>query len=416
MRRFLTPLLLFIGVFLAEQLLQEYTFFYQEFDGLFLWSTDYLSQMFRSSLPLSGIIGDFLTQFFRYRFVAPALSALEVVLVFLLVRSILARFRMGWDVLAGFPACAAWLAIAFAPTAKTGVAILLFLIPVFLLSRLLPKRETRPLKGWAEVAGTVVLIVGVGLFLSLNPRISSREKTATLRTAVATSDWDTVLSVATPEAVQEDRSMLPFALMALGLKGQIGDRIFDYNIQSQDDFDMNEQEDSYVSLFFRGFLYDNLQCPNEAVHNFFQLATVQRHGQSFLVLRQLVADHYKQGNFTLARKYLAILSKSSCHGRFIRYYEDLLKNGTPQAADSLEFRKNVPLMSHDPFYNLFTLDANGFRTQFLIDRVLCTLLIREDLYKFKTLFLSVKDNYPVVPKYYQRALAMQDPLAGLVGQ
>ena len=416
MRRFLTPLLLFIGVFLAEQLLQEYTYFYQEFDGLFLWSTDYLSQMFRSSLPLSGIIGDFLTQFFRYRFVAPALSALEVVLVFLLVRSILARFRMGWDVLAVFLACAAWLAIAFSPTAKTGVAILLFLIPVFLLSRLLPKRETSPLKGWAEVAGTLILLAGVGLFLSFSSRISSREKTATLRTAVATSDWDTVLSVATPEAVQEDRSMLPFAMMALGLKGQIGDRIFDYDIQSQDDFDMNEQEDSYVSLFFRGFLYDNLQCPNEAVHNFFQLATVQRHGQSYLVLRQLVADHYKQGNFTLARKYLAILSKSSCHGRFIRYYEDLLDKGTPRAADSLDFRKNVPLMSHDPFYNLFTLDANGFRTQFLIDRVLCTLLIREDLYKFKTLFLSVKDNYPVVPKYYQRALAMQDPLAGLVGQ
>lgn len=413
MRRFLIPLILFIGVFLAAHLLQEYTYIYQELDGLFLWSKDYFSLMFRSPLPLSGIAGDYLTQFFRYQFVGPVLTALAVVLVFLLVKGILSRFGIGWDILSVIPACAAWLAMAFAPTAKTGVAIVLILIPVFLLSRLLPKRETRPWKGWAETAGAVLLVAAAGIFLSLDSRISNREKTAALRTAVANADWDAVVSVATPEAIREDRSMLPFALMALGLQGKIGDRLFDYDIRSEDDFDMNQQEDSYVSLLFRGFLYDNLQCPNEAVHNFFQLATVQPHGQSFLVLRKLVAEHVKTGNAPLARKYLAILSKSSCNAGFVRFYEDLLDRGTPREADGPDFRKNVPLMSHDPFYNLFTLDANGFRSRFLIDRVLCTLLLRDDVSRFKTLFLSVQDQYPVVPKYYQRALALGNNVPAL---
>ena len=413
MKRFLSPLILFIGIFLVAQLCQPYTFIYQEQDGLFLWTGDYFTRMLRFPLPLSGIVGDYLTQFFRYQYVGPVIAALEGVLVFFLVRGILSRFRLGWDVLSALLACIAWVAMAFAPSAKTGVAILLLLLPVFLLSRLLPPAPTRPLKAWVEWGGTAVLVLGVGIFLALDSRIGSREKTSALRVSVIQSDWNALLSVATPEAVREDRSMLPFAMMALGGKGQLGDRIFDYDIQSEDDFDMADQEDSYVSLFFRGFLYEQLQCPNEAVHNFFQLATVQPHGQSFLVLRQLVSDHYRMGNFTLARKYLAILSRSSCNGRFVKYYEALLRKGVPREADSLAFRKTVPLMSHDPFYNLFTLDANGFRSQFLIDRVLCTLLLRDDLSKFKTLFLSVRDLYPVVPRYYQRALEMQNPLPGI---
>ena len=406
MKRFLTPLLLFAGVFLATQLLQKYTFIYQELDGLFLWSQDYFSLMRRTTLPLSGILGDFITQFFSYKFFPAAITALEVVLVFLLVRGILSRFRMGWDVLSAFFACMAWMAVAFAPTAKTGVAILLFLLPVFLLSRLFHRHETRPLKTWADVAGAAVLVAGAALFLSLNARIASREKTSALRTAVAISDWNGVLSIATPEAVREDRSMLPFAMLALGIKGQLGDRIFDYDVRSENDLNMNDQEDSYPSLFFKGFLYDNLQCPNEAVHNFFQLSTLQPHGQSFLVLRQLAACHYKMGNYTLARKYLAILSRSSCNADFVRYFESLMAQGAPRPADSPDFRKTVPLMSHDPLYNLFILGANGSQTQFMMDWTLCTLLLRNDLEQFKTLFLSVQDRYPTVPKYYQVALAI----------
>ena len=405
MKRFLTPLILFIGVFLTAQLLLQNTFFLQEQDGLFLWSKDYFTLMFRNPLPLSGIIGDFLTQFYRFRFIAALVSAVEVVLAFLLFRGILSRFRLGWDVLSALLACAAWVMMALAPSAKTGVFILLVLFLLFLASRLLPKKETHALKTWIELTGTVLLLAGSFVFLFLNPKVGSRENTAAIRVGVIYSDWDKVLSVATPEAALEDRDMLPFAMMALGMKGQIGDRIFDYFIPSEDYFDMKEDADPYVHLFFRGFLYNHLLCPNEAAHNFFQLATVTEHGQSFMVLRQLVTDCFVMGDFALVRKYLAVLSRSSCHSRFIRYYEESMKKVQPREADSIDFRRSVPLVSHDPLNNLLLLDANGLRTRFLLDRVLCTLLIRGEMDRFRAVFESVKDEYyPEVPRYYRLAL------------
>lgn len=408
MKRVIAPLILFVGALLATQLLQKYTFIYQELDGLFLWTDDYFAQMHQESFAIAGIIGDYLTQFFRYRFMAAGIVGVEVLLVFLMARRILSRVHLGWDVLAALCACLYWLAIAFAPTAKTGVAVLLILLPVWLLSLFFRRRENWPLKKeWIEWAGTAALTVTVILVLALHPAVSRRERTAALRTGVATGNWDLVLRVATDDAIREDRSMLPFAMMALGMKGQLGNKIFDYDVRCEDDFDMCDQEDSYISLFFKAFLYEHLQCPNEAVHNFFQLTTVQPHGQSFLVLRQLVAEYYRMGDFALARKYLAILSKSSCHRDFVRTYEALMAQGTPREADSLAFRRTVPLIHHDPFKNLFVLNENGIRTPFLIDRVLCTMLIREEWDKFRSLFLTVRDLYPAVPKYYRQAFELQ---------
>lgn len=408
MKRFLTPLLLFTGVFLAVQLLLSSTLIYQEQEGLFLWSGDYFTQMFRTSFPLSGIVGDYLTQFFRFRYIGPLIVAVEVVFAYLLIKGILSRFRLGWDILSAFLACAVWVAVAFAPTAKTGVLILLLLFPVFLLTRFLRKKETRPLKPWVEWGGTAVLLVGTGIFLSCHSTIASRERTAALRLAVIHSDWDGVLSIATPEVSREDRSMLPFAMMALGMKGQLGDRIFDYDIRYEADFDMRESNDPYTNYFFKGFLYNQLLCPNESEHDFFQLSTLQPHGQSFLVLRQLVAVNYVMGNFPLVRKYLAILSRSSCHDRFVRYYEELMSGNTPREDSSLDFRKQVVFINQDPYTNLLTLDASGFRSRFLIDRMLCTLILRGEMMQFYRVFETVREEYyPVIPKYYRQALFMQ---------
>ena len=63
MKRILPPVLLFVGVFLVTLLAQKYTFFAQEQNGLFLLTGDYFAQRFAGSLPVSGIIGDFLSQF-----------------------------------------------------------------------------------------------------------------------------------------------------------------------------------------------------------------------------------------------------------------------------------------------------------------------------------------------------------------
>lgn len=412
MRRWISPLILFAGAFLATLLLQQYTFVYQEFEGLFLCTPDYFSQAFREPLPLSSILADFLTQFFRLGVSAPLIVAAGVTLVFLLVCSILGRFSLGWDVPAAICACAYWIVVAFAPTAKTGVAVLLILLAVWLLSRLLPRRETKPLKAWIDLPVSALLAAGVFLFLSLNGSIRHWEKTSALRVAVTQADWNRVLEIATPEASAQDPTMMPFAFLALGEKGLLGQTLYNYPVESEADFDLAGIEDSHLTLFYKAFLYETLYCPNEAIHNLAQLATTQRHGQSFLVLRRLLQDNYLIGNYALAEKYCAILSRSTLHKKYVRYYREQMAQGTPYTPDSVEFCKSVPLITHNPLYNLTLLQANGIIAPAAVDRTLCTLLLQNDLQRFRALFLQVWDQSRPVPRYYQEALmraAMEFP-------
>lgn len=406
MKKFFAPLILFAGSFLCTWLLQRYTFIYQEYTGLFLNTGDYFSSMFRGSLPISGVIGDFLTQFFRFSVYAPLIVSLGVVLAYFLTRSIFSRLGLGWDVLAAACACGLWVVIAMAPTARRGVFVLLILLAVWALSRLLQRKKAKSLPLAWELGGALFLTAGVCLFIGLNPKLRETEKTAELRVAVANYDWDRVLAIATPAETALDRSLLPFAGLALGEKGQLANRLFLYPLHEQADFDFNQLEDNETVLFFKAMLYETLHCPNEAIHNFAQLATLQDHGLSFLVLRHLLADNYQMGNYALARKFGTILSRSTLHGQYVSHFNALMEQGTPHAPDSVGFRKTVPLISHDPLYNLLLLESNGMRSPAAVDRILCTLLLQRKLDRFQSLLLSVQDRYPTLPRYYEEALLL----------
>lgn len=408
MKKFIAPIILFVGVFLATLLLQKHTFECQEFDGLFLLSGDYFAGMFHKPFPISGIIADFLTQFFRFGVYAPVIVGLGVVLAFFLVRSILARFCIGWDVLSAIFAGALWVFIAFAPSAKRGVAAVLILFLVWLVSRLLPKRKPLLLKNWVEIAGTALVTGGVFLFLFLNADIRQKEKSSALKSAVAIADWNRVLTVATPEACFQDRSMTPFALLAIGEKGQLGNYLFNFPVYTRADLDMTGVEESTLSYFYKAVLYENLRCPNEAIHNLFQLATLQEHGQSFMILRHLIADNFLLGNYDMVEKYCEILSKSTLHGQYVRYFKEQMAAGTAHTPDSADVRKLIPLISHDALYNLLLFQASGLEAPSTVDRILCTLLVDKDLERFRSVFATVKDRYTAIPRYYEEALIFAD--------
>ena len=127
MKKLVSPLILFAGAFLSTLLIQKDSFVLQEYEGLFLLSGDYFSTMLRTPFPLSGIIADFLTQFFRFGVYAPLIVAAAVTAAFFLTRSILRRFALYTDILPAALSCALWIAIAFAPTARRGVAAVLIL-------------------------------------------------------------------------------------------------------------------------------------------------------------------------------------------------------------------------------------------------------------------------------------------------
>lgn len=510
MKKILSPVIVFCGAFLATLLLQKNSFVLQEYDGLFLLSPDYFAAMFRTPFPISGIIGDFLTQFFRFGVYAPLIISAGVTLAFLMLRSILRRLvgtvagsgkssRTGFsveevdgqknrgcksagailssDLIPAVLSCALWIAIAFAPTAKRGVAVVLILFVVWALVQLLfhpsgarlgenvpdetvsdasgakkgqnvagkavsvalgaktggnapgkansanlgaksPQNEPGSrwlLPFWVNVVGTLVLVGATFLSLALNGKVKERENNATLRVAAVMSDWDRVLAIATPERAAADPDVMPYAFLALGEKGRLGSELFKYPVQSPDDFDFGLSEENEVRYYFNSILYQTLQCPNEAIHSDFQLATYEAHGQSFLVLRRLLSNYYQIGNYELARKYAAVLSRSTLHGQYARYFTESMASGTPREPDSLAFRKVVPLITRDELSNLIMLGAGGINAPAAVDRVLCLLLLQRDMERFQAIFTSVRDRYTSpqgngsargtsIPRYYEEAL------------
>lgn len=406
MKRILSPVLLFLAVFLVTLLAQKFSFFAQEQEGLFLLTPDYFAGRFARPLPLSGILGDFLSQFFRFSVYAPAIVAAGVTLAFLLLRSALRRLRLRRDWLPMLLAAGLWMLIAFARTPQPGTFAVLLCAALWLLSRLLPAPAARPVPGWADLAACALLLAAGALVVCLHPALREREVLAHTRYAVALGDWDRVLTLATPAQCDQDETLIPLALLALQEKGQLGERMFTYPVIQEDDFDRCDRDNEPESLFFLGFLYERLGGYNEAIHNFYQLSSSQDHGTSFLVLRQLLSDYYQLGNYTLAEKYCQILSRSTLHGQYVRHFRRLMAEGEAREPDPPAVRSGMPLASHNPLENLFQLGSVGLYSPAIAERTLCTLLLQGELGAFHALFETVYPDGAAIPRHYQEALLL----------
>ena len=83
MRKWITPVLLFAAVFLVSRVCQPFTLICQEYEGLFLNTPDAWTRAFAQPWPLSGIVSDFLIQFYRdpvYAALICAASAVRAVI------------------------------------------------------------------------------------------------------------------------------------------------------------------------------------------------------------------------------------------------------------------------------------------------------------------------------------------------
>lgn len=406
MKKAVTPLLIAAAVFTVSLIAMRYTLICQEYDGLFLAVPDYFRQVFRRPLPLSHLITDFLTQFFRFSVYGPAIVAVLVTAVFLLLRRLLSVVGLQRDCICAFVALGLWVWTASRPTVLPLVAALLFLGAATLLTLLLKARKPIGLKDRYDLslsAGMVLCAAGV---LFSQPAIRSAETWAKVKHATAYAQWDLLLESATPERAEQDRALTPFALLALNEKGLLAERMFTYPVTRQSDLDMAEEGDSYESLFFRAALYDRLGCCNECIHNLFQLSNRQEHGTGFLVLRQLALQHYRIGNYALAEKYCRILERSTLHGQYVRYIREWMAAGEPRPQDAPERLAEAPLITHDPLRNILLIETEGIHSPISRERVLCTLLLQRNLDGFTESLDRLTDRGARLPRHYQEALLL----------
>ncbi len=408
MKRFVTPALLFAALFLVSWLCMPYTFVCQEYEGLFLNTPDWWARAWHQTLPLSGIVSDFLVQFYRVPAFGALITAALVTAAFLLCRGILRRFGLSGDIIPALASGLLWVFTAHSSSPKPAVFAVLVLSALFLLS-LIPKSfgsRRRHAAAWPlGLSGMFVAIAAAGVVLS--PAVQRTERFSRVKADALYGVWGDLLKTVPPSVAEADGELMPFALLALSGKGELGDRMFSYPVADENDLDMvlyDGKEDYYTSLLFKACLYQFLGCYNEAIHNYYQWATQLPQGTSFVVLRRMVELYCLQGNYTLMEKYCRILDKSLLNDAYVRHFRKLAKQGAAQEPTPAAERSTAPVISHDPLYNLFLLESAGFSSPMSTERMLCTFILKKDFTRFRRAMELLEPDMERIPRHYQEMM------------
>ena len=221
--------------------------------------------------------------------------------------------------------------------------------------------------------------------------------------------WEDLLyrARAKQEARRGNATALRFALLAESALGTLPENLFDYPINDENLF-LYRHEQNYVALQFNRLFYLNLGVFDEAFHHAQEFSLLQSNGTCFSSLRQMVEYSLREGEWEVAEKFLNILSKSSCHSRFVSE-----KRGE-MAALRQKHRDEVPLRADNlvggwplpvEMLRLERYYGNSPHRKQMIDYAICCYMLRGDARSFLTVINSV-DLYKgkELPRAYREFL------------
>ena len=386
----------------------RYTLLMQEQKGLFLMTTDYFREVFSGSWPVTTLISDFLVQFYSKPSLGALLTGLIVAKVYLMVCTIF-RFTSFRQIVGCIGAALTWIAIAHANTPHTGVVILMFTFLAALISISLPYRKIsmKGKSGILQAATVMVLFLGSAALVVSDRELNQKEKWYAVEYTARVHDWDLVLAIATPELCRKDQSFVPYALLALNAKGMLAEKMFDYPITGPESLgDIGEMNWSGYSL--RSQIHEVIGCPNEAIHLTFQMGMALPHGTGLGLLRQLIRLEIESGQYSLARKHAAILSRNPMNRKYsesaLKMVEKAEKTVDSSHTDSYTPSYSDLMISNNAIYNLSGIISHcPSATDAARERLLCHLLLSGDMTSFNALLKEYSGNIPVnrLPKAFR---------------
>ena len=386
----------------------RYTLLMQEQKGLFLMTTDYFREVFSGSWPVTTLISDFLVQFYSKPSLGALLTGLIVAKVYLMVCTIF-RFTSFRQIVGCIGAALTWIAIAHANTPHTGVVILMFTFLAALISISLPYRKIsmKGKSGILQAATVMVLFLGSAALVVSDRELNQKEKWYAVEYTARVHDWDLVLAIATPELCRKDQSFVPYALLALNAKGMLAEKMFDYPITGPESLgDIGEMNWSGYSL--RSQIHEVIGCPNEAIHLTCQMGMALPHGTGLGLLRQLIRLEIESGQYSLARKHAAILSRNPMNRKYsesaLKMVEKAEKTVDSSHTDSYTPSYSDLMISNNAIYNLSGIISHcPSATDAARERLLCHLLLSGDMTSFNALLKEYSGNIPVnrLPKAFR---------------
>lgn len=323
MKKYIIPASLFVAVFLTGLLCTSHIFIHIGQQSLFLLTPDYFAQVFREPFPITHIVVSFVTQFFDIPAVGPLVAAALVVAVYFLACAI---FRK-WS-------CRAKLSCALVP------------------------------------------ILAACVFVAACPSVRQADRHYALEQYARQHQWDRMLKIAPFNVAEKDRTVIPYAMLALNAKGQLIEKMGAYPLSGPQDLDM-EGVQTREGYWFSSILDECLGNYNEALHHLFQASCTMPYGMSHISLYQLIRFNMENENYTLARKYARILKTNPRNcilaGKILKSLE-----GKPDRASSPD-KPSAPVVTDSPMYNLAMLRQAGVQSTMANERLAAYVKLTETL-------------------------------------
>lgn len=251
------------------------------------------------------------------------------------------------------------------------------------------------------------IISAITIFHIDGPLSSRHETVARLEHYAENQQWDKILETVSRQESVRNEYLRKYVMLALSETGRLPEYALSYGLANSDDFVFQNIQEPFC-LNFNVMFYKQLGFYNYAIYQIYQQAVQSAPGMSFDSIRQLIDIYLELKDYNLAKKYMDILSHSTCHGKWLE----------ERAAKLESIRFEEPQYHDDnPKYTLisFLPDISAMVDRYPYDHkyadyLLCGVLSQKDGNTFYSVFQIIAQTlYPDgddIPKLYQEALLL----------
>lgn len=298
-----------------------------EAESFFVWTSDYVDAKLSGGVAgILSLASDFLSQFFRWREGGALIQMLLFGCMLGLSDLLFCRLRCRecvWSswVIVGLFLCLQlhWGRLEPALDVVTGYGLLVSCV-IFLPERVrlaIPLRLLRITNPKIHYGLSVVIILSAFTLFALSPSAHHREKIIAVKQAATATAWNAVLHYVTPNEALHDPMLKRYALLAFAGKDKLLENLPKFRLSSSNDFYFYLPSTSN-ERYFNALFYRSLGLYNEYVHQLFEVAMQNQGGMTFGCLRQITDGYLRMGNSRLAKKFLTLLNRSTCHAEWVR--------------------------------------------------------------------------------------------------
>lgn len=260
-------------------------------------------------------------------------------------------------------------------------------------------------KIWLSIAVPVICTAIALVFIYTGPLNTHYDELAELEYLAQKQKWDKVLEKVPPQEAKDNLFKRKYALLALSETGRLADDAFRYSLSGPDDFYFKNPV-SPLTFNYNMLFYQHIGMENPLIMQAYQQETLSMTGLSFDAVRTMADAYIRLKDYELAKKYIDILSHSTCHHRWVRErlpQLEAIRNVEP------EYPQVGPrFIMQDFFVNISSMVSRYPEDHKMADYLLCGVLAQKDGYKFfETFSIIAEDQYPDgkgLPRLYQEAL------------